>query len=165
VSFGIYLYRYDCGDVGEADRDAVRVALTRWGWDGSAGCPYQLGTDDGITVEFYASGLDECGEPFYGGNLEVRGFSVALCRLVLDLARAGPFAISHDGDAGATILVSEEQRASLPADMADDPRVMVCETPEELGAALEGGFEAWRAFRDRVCGRIPGGGLAEPDNR
>jgi hypothetical protein len=154
VSFGIYLDRQvSCGPV-EADRDAVRAALSRWGWDGSPDSPYQIGTEDGITVEFYARGLDGDG-PFDGGNLEVRGFSTELCQLVLDLARAGPFTVSHDGDPSAFILVAEEQRAELPADVADHPQLMVCLTPEALEAALDGGFEAWRAYRDRVCDRPP----------
>jgi hypothetical protein len=156
VSFGVYLYR--CGTNGseEANRQAVRDALSRWGWDGSPGSPYQIGTEDGVTVEFYASGLDDPDKPFEGGNLEVRGFSTEFCRLVLDLARAGPFTIGHDGDTDAVILVGEEQRADLPADLIDHPEIMVCTSPEALEAALSGGFEAWRTYRDRVCGNTPG---------
>ena len=77
VSFGIYLYRHSV----DADRVAVRAALARWGWDGSHGSPYHVGTSDGVTVELYATGLD-------------------------------------------------------------DPKLMVCRTPEELEAAIEGGFDA-----------------------
>src|SRR5262245_36452897 len=69
VSFGIYLYRHDARGLMEADRQAVRAALARWGWDGSEESPYCIGTADGISVEFYASGLDGS-EPFYGGNLD-----------------------------------------------------------------------------------------------
>ena len=150
MSFGIYLDRQVSRGPAEADRQAVRAALSRWGWDGSPGSPYQIGTEDGITVAFYASRLDDPAVLFTGGNLEVHGFSIELCRLVLDLARAGPFTISHDGDPGAIILVGEEQRADLPADMADHPQLMVCPTPEALAAALDDGFEAWRALRNRV---------------
>ncbi len=78
-----------------------------------------------------------------------------MCRLILDLAGAGRFTVSHDGDTGAVILVGEEQRAALPADMQGDPNLMVCRTPEELEAAVEGGFDRWQKFRDRVCGRSP----------
>jgi hypothetical protein len=154
MSFGIYLYRQDARGLVDADREAVCAALLRWGWDGSHDNPYQIGTEDGITVEFYTRGLDGR-EPFYGGNLEVRGFNLELCRLVLDLAQAGPFAVTHDGDASAVILVREEQRAELPAGMLDDPKLMLCLTPEELEAALDGGFDAWRAFRDLACPRLP----------
>jgi hypothetical protein len=157
MSYGIYLYRQDPSGLVEADRKAVRAALSGWGWDGSDGSPYQIGTADGITVEFYASGLDGAG-PFYGGNLEVRGFSTELCALILDLARAGSFTVSHDGDSSSIILVSEAQRADLPADVAADPKLMVCSTPEELEAALEGGFDRWREFRDVACGGSPEGG-------
>ena len=160
MSFGIYLYRYDSTGLAEADRDAVRAALSRWGWDGSDGSPYQIGTEDGITAEFYATGLDDRSTAFEGGNLEVHGFSIELCRLILDLAGAGRFTLSHDGDAGAVILVGEEQRAVLPADMQDDPKLMVCRTPEELEAAIEGGFDKWRVVRDRACGRSPDSGPA-----
>jgi hypothetical protein len=152
VSFGIYLYRYDPNGDGEAERRAVLAALPRWGWDGSAGSPYQIASDDGITVELYSGGLDG-GRPFEGCNLEVHAFSVGLCRLVLDLARAGRLTISSDGEPDAVILTGEAQRAELPADVADHPKVMVCRTPEELEAALDGGFEKWREFRDSACGR------------
>ena len=114
MSYGIYLYRQDAIGLREADREAVREALARWGWDGSEESPYPLATEDGTTVEFYASGLDG-GAPFYGGNLEVRGFSLELCRLVFDLARAGSYTVSHDGDASALILVRESQREELSA--------------------------------------------------
>lgn len=154
MSFGIYLDRQVSRGPAEADRDAVRAALSRWGWDGSHGSPYQIGTQDGITVELYARGLDG-DHPFDGSTLEVRGFGTELCRLVLDLARAGPFTVSHDDDPSAVILVAEEQRADLPADVAESPQLMVCPTPEALEAAIEGGFQAWRAYRDRVCGRSP----------
>src|SRR5262249_40413412 len=150
-------YRQDPSGLVEADRQAVRAALTRWGWDGSDGSPYQIGTADGITVEFYASGLDGAG-PFYGGNLAAQGVGTEPCALVLDVARAGSFTVTHDGDPSSVILVSEAQRADLPADMAADPKLMVCSTPAELVAALEGGFDKWREFRDLACGRSPEGG-------
>ncbi|HEY1191437.1 MAG TPA: hypothetical protein VGE74_27630 [Gemmata sp.] len=161
MSFGIYLDRQVTHGPAEADRDAVRAALSRWGWAGSPGGPYQIGTEDGITVELYSRGLDG-DHPFVGGSLEVRGVSTDLCRLVLDLARAGPFTVSHDGDPGAVILVTEDQRAELPDDLAAHPQLMVCPTAEALEAAIVGGFEAWLAYRDRVCGRSPGALDAEP---
>src|SRR5262249_179329 len=113
-----------------------------------------------LNAEFWAVGLHS-DEPFHGGNLEVRGFSTELCRLILDLARAGPFALTNDGDSSAVILVSEEQRADLPADMADYPKLMVCRTAEELESAREGGFDRWQEFRDAACGGFPPAGSAE----
>jgi hypothetical protein len=147
MSFGIYLDRQPGG--GKAERKAFRAALRRWGWDGSPGSPYQVGTPTGITVEVYASSLEGDG-PFAGCNLEVRGLDTELCRLVLDLARSGRFQIGSDADSMAVILTDEGQRAEV---WDGCPRVMVCPTPEELEAALTGGFEAWQAYRDRVCGR------------
>jgi hypothetical protein len=155
MSFGIYLNRQISHGSAEADREGVRAALSRWGWDGSPGSPYQIGTDDGVTVEFYASGLDDPSKPFLGGNLEVHGFSTELCGLVLDLARAGSFIVRHDGDASAVILVSEDQRADLPADLADQPELIVCSTPQALAAVLDSEFEKWWMVRDRACGRSP----------
>jgi hypothetical protein len=140
MSFGIYLYRQDVSGLVEADRQAVLAALTRWGWDGSEESPYRIGTSDGLIAEFWAKEL-RSSEPFYGGNLEVRGFSTKLCHLILDLAQAGPFSVSHDGDSSTVILVSESQQTELPSDMVDYPKLMVYLTPEELDAALEGGFD------------------------
>jgi hypothetical protein len=146
MSFGIFLFRPPGS--GRVDRKAFRAVLQRWGWDGSADFPYHVGTSTGITVEVYASALEDHGR-FAGCSLEVRGFDTELCRLVLDLARAGRFEISSDADSEATILTDESQRANV---WAGCPRVMVCSTPEELEAALTGGFEVWQAYRDRVCG-------------
>jgi hypothetical protein len=155
MSYGIYLYRQDATGLVDADRKAVCAALARWGWDGSEESPYLVGTPDGHGAEFWAKELHGGGR-FVGGNLELRGFGTVLCRLILDLAKAGPFSISHDGDSGVIILVSEGQRANLPPDLANDPKVMVCETAEELEAAIDGGFERWREFRDAACGRPRG---------
>lgn len=146
MSYGIFLHRD--APLSAAERRAVRAALARWGWDGSPGSPYQIGTPDGITVECYASKLD-ADEPFHHISLEVRGFSLDLCRLVLDLARTGRFSVSHDGDPAAVILADETHRRDLPPDVPADA-VMVCDTPEELEAALDGGFDTWKAYRDRV---------------
>lgn len=146
MSYGIYLDRH--APLSEVERAAVRAALTRWGWDGSHGSPYQIGTPDGITVEFWASGLERDNQ-FFGGNLEVRGFSLEVCRLLLDLAGAGRFSISSDGNPAAVILANDAHRADLPPDVPS-AEVMVCNTPEELEAALDGGFESWRAYCDRV---------------
>jgi hypothetical protein len=152
MSFSIFLYRK--GSVRTARKD-FRDALKRWGWDGSPGSPYYIGTSTGVTVEAYASELEGRGR-FNACSLEVRGMDTELCRLVLDLARAGRFTISSDADPEAEILTDETQRGEV---WDGCPRVMVCRTPEELEAALNGGFETWQAYRDRVCGR-PGEGDA-----
>src|SRR5262245_59822275 len=156
MSFGIFLYREPGG--GKEERQAFRAALRRWGWDGSRGSPYLIGTPTGVTVEAYASSLEGRG-PFTACSLEVRGFDTDLCRLVLDLARAGRFEISSDADSEAAILTDESQRAEVRAGC---PRVMVCTTAEELGAALAGGFGAWQAYRDRVCGGSGEAGARSP---
>jgi hypothetical protein len=163
MSFGIFLYRPPGS--GRVDRRAFRAALQRWGWDGSPGFPYHVGTTTGVTVEVYASALEDKSR-FSGCSLEVRGFDTELCRLVLDLARAGGFQISSDADSEAVILTDEGQRAEASDGSL---RVLVFSTPEELEAALGGGFEAWQAYRERACGRPgernPAGPGAAPDRR
>lgn len=160
MSFGIILYREP--GAGPSERKAFWAAMKRWGWDGQVGSPYQIGTPTGVTVELYGSTLWGRGK-FTGGNLEVRGFDTELCRLVLDLARAGRFEISSDADSMSTIITDEGQQATP----FEGGRVMVCRTAEELEAALSGGFEAWQAYRDRVCGqageRDPAEPIAAPD--
>ena len=155
MSFGIYLNREP--GAGAAERKAFWAAMKRWGWDGSAGSPYQIGTPTGITVELYGSTLRGRGK-FTGGNLEVRGFDAELCRLVLDLARAGRFEISSDADPMAIIVTDGGQQTTL----FEGCRLMVCRIAEELEAALCGGFEAWQAYRDRVCCQPGERNAAEP---
>ena len=155
MSFGITLYREP--DAGAAERKAFWAAMKRWGWDGQAGSPYQIGTPTGVTVELYGSTLWGRGK-FTGGSLEVRGFDTELCRLVLDLARAGRFEISSDADPMAIIVTDGGQQTTL----FEGCRLMVCRIAEELEAALCGGFEAWQAYRDQACGQSGERNPAEP---
>jgi hypothetical protein len=48
------------------------------------------------------------------------------------------------------ILVSEDQEKSLPDGITDQFHAVVVNSAEELGAVLQGGFDGWRAYRDRV---------------
>jgi|SRR5579883_3354537 len=88
MSFGIYLYRFDVNDLAEADRSAVRTALVRWGWDGSSGSPYQIGTSDGITAEFYASWMTT--NRSWAVSFDVQGFRCAFGLLHPWLPSLGP---------------------------------------------------------------------------
>jgi hypothetical protein len=56
------------------------------------------------------------------------------------------------------LLTSEHQSEHLPPGMSDDFQVMVISSGPELLAALEGGYETWRAYRDRIVQRYSGGG-------
>ncbi len=131
MSIGINLHRDAPGD-GVTERAAFRDALRRWGWDGTEGSPYQIATESEVGVDVYADGLDT-DDVFDHANLEPSGIDSGVCRLVLDLARAGRFTIGSDADPQSVILTDEEQRSLVSTDW---PRVLVCDTPDALYAAL-----------------------------
>jgi hypothetical protein len=110
---------------------------------------YNIAFSDGEHVEFSASGL-ESQEKFKGCAFHIRGFGEALVKFILEIARAGDMVIFPAMEGNPLIMVLEEQRKNVPADLLEEFQSIVVSTPAELGAVLCGGFEGWSAYRDYV---------------
>jgi hypothetical protein len=50
---------------------------------------------------------------------------------------------------GNPAIVSSQ---GLASEFADGSPEVICNSPEELGTVLSGGFQAWKGYRDRVAG-------------
>jgi hypothetical protein len=150
VSFDVFLQRFADGESAEVDRRPVRkvlAAATHRGPD-DVGF-YIVAFPDGVEVEFSAKGL-ESGESFTGCAFHIRGFGDGLMKFMLDIARAGDMVIIPAMEGNPLVLVSEEQKKNVPADLQESFQSIVVRSPAELGAVLSGGFEGWSAYRDQV---------------
>jgi hypothetical protein len=116
------------------DTRAVHEVLERGGARGpdESGC-FVVELGDGGGAEVFASHLET------GCTVALRGLTPDLLRLLFDLLRAADWVLLPAMDGNPAIVASP----GLASGFASFPEV-VCGSPEELGAILSGGFEAWR---------------------
>ena len=112
--------------------------------------PFLCELADGLTVELYIEGLDGS-EPFRGPMISLRGYTEATASFLYDLAKSGDMTILNTGDP-VVLLTDPGQREQLPPELRDDHRdkMVVVDSAASLHAALTGGYEAWREYRDHV---------------
>lgn len=105
------------------------------------GC-YVVAFGDGGGAEVYGNDLST------GCMVAVRGLTPDLLRFLYDLLKATDWVLlpAMEGNPG---IVSAPGRANGSADSFPE---VVCGSPEDLGAILSGGFEAWKRYRDRMVG-------------
>jgi hypothetical protein len=114
----------------------------------------------------YAGGLDGGDKPFDGAMFALRGFSDAIGEFIFDFSRAAGCVIFPAMDPPCVLLPREDLAAHLPPDLSDSFQHIPVASGAELLAALQGGYDAWRDYRDHVVGisgdRItpPSGGTA-----
>jgi hypothetical protein len=87
----------------------------------------------------------------------LRGVSSSIGNFIFEFTRAAVCVLLPAMEPACVLLTSEHQSEHLPSGMADDFQVIVISEGAELLAALEGGYETWRAYRDRIVQRSPGG--------
>jgi hypothetical protein len=150
VSFDVFLQRFANGASAEVDRRSVRKVLAAATYRGPDDFGfYVVAFPDGVEVEFSAKGL-ESGESFTGCAFFIRGFGDGLMKFMLDIARAGDMVIIPAMEGNPLVLVSEEQKKNVPADLQENFQSIVVRSAGELGAVLGGGFEGWSKYRDQV---------------
>jgi hypothetical protein len=71
-------------------------------------------------------------------------------KFMLEIARAGDMVMFPAMEGNPLIMVSEQQRKNVPADLLEKFRTTMVNSEEELGAVLRGGYEGWSAYRDYV---------------
>ena len=125
------------------DVRAVRAALAGAGARGpdEFGC-FVVELGDGGGAEVFGDDLST------GLMVALRGLTPDLLRFLYDLLRAADWVLLPAMEGNPAIVSSP----GLSGGFADRFPEVVCGSPEELGAILSGGFDAWRAYRDRIAG-------------
>jgi hypothetical protein len=150
MSFDVFLKRFADGESAQVDRQPVREVLLGAKHHGPDDYGfYVVSFPDGVEVEFSAEGL-ESRESFSECAFHIRGFSDYLMKFIFDIARAGDMAIIPVMEGNPFVLVSEQQKTTLPVDIQEEFQLIVVDSAGELGAVLSGGFEGWSAYRDQV---------------
>jgi hypothetical protein len=153
VSFDVFLLRFANGESAQVERQSVRDVLKSAAYRGPDDFGfYVVEFPDGLEVEFSAKGL-ESRESFTGCAFHVRGFGDGLMKFMFDIARAGDMVIIPAMEGNPLVLVSEQQKQDVPADLQESFQSIVVGSAAELGAVLSGGFDGWSTYRDQVLGR------------
>jgi hypothetical protein len=156
MSFDIFLVHFENGHVSEVQRQPVRAVLQRTLYHGPDKFGfYRVSFPDRTDVEFSAHGL-ESDESFTSCAFHIRAFGEALMTFLFEVACAGDMVMMPAMEGYPLILVSESQRAHVPAEVVEALRPVVVQSPAELSALLSGGFAGWSAYRDRVVRRNEG---------
>ena len=128
----------------ESELRAVRVVLQKAGAhepdenDHSA-----ISFEDGGAAEVYTGGLEK------GCMVTLRfGLSPDCLRFLFDLLNAAEWVMFPAMEGNPAIVSSP----GLANEFADSFPEVVCGSPEELGAILSGGYDAWKRYRDRIVG-------------
>src|SRR5262249_22621262 len=104
------------------------------------GC-YAIDFDDGGAAEVFGDDVSE------GCMVAVRGITRDLLRFLLDLLKAANWFMEPVMEESVAITSSPER----PPTVSDDYQIVVCDSAEELGQLLSGGFRAWKKYRDQVA--------------
>jgi len=149
VSFDIFLFKCERGEMAPADRDGVRAILDTIKAPIVYGA-YSIDTEDLGHASLYAQGLDGNGD-FTNCAFITHGLSPQLLTIVFDVAQAGDMIIVPAMEPFAVILSSEGQRAHLPEDLAKET-IVLCTSASQLEALVQEGYDGWLRYRDQVIG-------------
>jgi hypothetical protein len=106
------------------------------------GC-YVVELEDGGVAEVFADELNA------GCMVALRGITPRLVYFLFDLLQAGNWVMLPATEDAVAITTSPGSLKGVPEDF---PRVVVCDSAEEVGALLTKGVREWQAYRDRIVG-------------
>ena len=162
MSFDLFLMAFRNGDNTTADAAAARAVLERFRYDRQPEFDYyDVNFEDGSHVEMYADGLHGGDKPFGGAMFVLRGISDSVASFVFEFSRAAGCVVFPAMEPACVLLPREDLAAHLPADLGEKFQRIPVGSGAELLAALNGGYDAWRAYRDhvvRASGAAPAGG-------
>jgi hypothetical protein len=162
MSFDIFAQVFRDGNAATADAAAARAVLSRVPHQHDPQFDaYVVEFADGSDVEIFAGGLDGTKE-FRGAMFALRGISNAIGDFIFEFARAAGCVLLPAMKPACVLLTAPNQSRHLPSGMGDDFQVMVISNGAELLAALRGGYETWRAYRDQVVGGSKAGPAVGP---
>ena len=98
--------------------------------------------EDGGGAEVFASDLET------GCMVALRGITPGLLHPI-DLLKAGNWGMIPAMEDTAAIVPSLESAKGVPDDFLP---IVVCDSADELGVLLSGGFGTWKKYRDQVVG-------------
>jgi hypothetical protein len=157
MSFDIFAQAFRDGDAGTAEADAARAILSEIPHKrDSKFDSYDIEFADGSHLEMYAGGLDRR-KPFTGAMFALRGVSDAIGDFIFRFTHAAGCVLFPAMEPACVLLTDDDQSQHLPSDIRDKFQIITISSGAELLAALEGGYETWRAYRDRTVGRPAGG--------
>jgi hypothetical protein len=104
---------------------------------------YVVRAKDGGEAEVFASDLG------HGCMVALRGITPGLLGSLINLLKAGNWCMVPIMEDNVAIVPSLRAVKSVPDDF---PQIVVCDSGEELGTLLSGGFCAWKKYRDQVVG-------------
>lgn len=150
MSFDVFSQAFRDGDSATADAHAARAILSQ------VNHTHELEHDfygvefaDGSHLEIYAAGLDGR-ESFTGVMFALRGTSELIGNFMFEFTSASGCVLLPAMDPPSILLTDEAQEQHLPPDLVETFQVIPIANGSELLAALEGGLDTWRAYRDRV---------------
>ena len=76
------------------------------------------------------------------------GLSPDCLQFLIDLLKAAEWVMLPAMEGNPAIVTSP----GLASEFSDSFPEVVCNSPEELGAVLSGGYESWERYRDQVMG-------------
>jgi hypothetical protein len=84
-----------------------------------------------------------------GFMVALRGMTPDLLQFLFALLKAGNWVMIPAMEDTAAITTSTECLKGIPAGF---PRIVVCNSAEDLGGLLTSGVRGWQKYRDQVCG-------------
>jgi hypothetical protein len=156
MSFDVFAQAFRDGSGGAGDVAAARAVISTVCYKhNSEFRSYNVEFPDGSELEMYADPLDGS-KPFAGAMFALRALTDSVANFMFEFTRAAGWVLLPAMEPACILLVSEEQSKHLPEDLSADRQVIVVSSGGELAAALDGGYDSWRAYRDRVVGRSDG---------
>ena len=151
MSFDLFLIAFKEGRSVSTDPSAARRLIDglQHRSDLEAGY-YDVQFADGSHVELRAEGLR--GEASFNGAMVMLrsfSFSPSVTQFIRDFAAAARLVIVAV-DPPVTLLPFDDLRADLPADLLESRQAITISDGQELGRVLSGGFDQWKAYRDKI---------------
>lgn len=158
MSFDLLLTTFRNGGPAAADAAAARRVLERTRYVHRPKFDaYDINFEDGSHVQMFAGGLHGGDKPFDGAMFAMRGFSEAIGTFIFEFSRAAGCVIIPALGPSCVLLPREDQAAHLPAKVSECLQQIPIANGAELLAAVSGGFNAWRDYRDHVVPKSGGG--------
>jgi hypothetical protein len=131
--------------LGTAELEAVQRTIERWTIQGpdKFSC-HIIGVEDGGEAEVFT---DDFGT---GCMIALRGITPGMLQFLIDLLKAGNWGMIPVMEDLVVIVPSLESLKNLPVTF---PRVVVCNSANELGILLSKGFSTWEKYRNQVIGK------------